>query len=254
MAASMKIEMGTSELRSPEAIKATVAEFIATMFFVFIGVGSIASFIATAGGGGILMIAVAHGLAIGLLVAAIGPISGGHINPAVTIATVITNRISVTRGGMYIVAQLLGAVLGALLLKLWLDSQVLDQIPGAGGHQLDHNTVKSQLAGMGIEAFLTGLLVWTVFATAIDSRGNAIIAPLAIGFAILVIHLVAIPLTGAGVNPARTFGPQVVFNRWHDWWIYYVGPILGGSIAGLLYYYLYMMEGEKAAATPAPAQ
>ena len=248
--ASMQKQMGASELTSPETLKATAAEFIATMFFVFIGVGSIASFIGTAGGGGILMIAVAHGLAIGLLVAAIGPISGGHINPAVTFATIITNRITVTRGLMYIVAQMLGAVLGALLLKAYLNDALLKQIPGAGGHQIDRDFVSSTLAGMGIEAFLTGLLVWTVFATAIDAKGNAIIAPLAIGFAYLVIHLVAIPLTGAGVNPARTFGPQVVFNRWHDWWVYYVGPLLGGGIAGLLYYFLYLWEGEKAAAAP----
>lgn len=98
------------------------------------------------------------------------------------------------------------------------------------------------------------MLVWTVFATAVSPKGNAVIAPIAIGFSILVIHLVAIPLTGAGVNPARTFGPMLVFNRWDDWWIYYAGPLLGGGIAGLLYYFLYLREDEKAAAQPAPAQ
>jgi aquaporin TIP len=251
MARNMQIELGASELTSPDAIRASIAEFIATMFFVFAAVGSIVSFIATAGGGGIVLIAFANGLAFALLVASIGPISGGHINPAITFATVVTNRITVTRGLMYVAAQLLGAVLGALLLRLFIDDALLKQIPGAGGNALDRSTVPSQLAGVGIEAFLTGLLVWTVFSTAIYRQGNIIIAPLAIGFSILVINLVAIPLTGAGVNPARTFGPALVFNRWDDWWIYYVGPVLGGSIAALLYYFLYLMEEEAAEASAA---
>jgi MIP family channel proteins len=247
----MQMELGIAELTSLEAIKASIAEFIATMFFVFFGVGSIAAFIATAGGGGIVLIAFAHGLAIALLVAAIGPISGGHINPAVTFATVITNRITVTRGVMYVVAQLLGALLGALLLKAFVIDSLLDQIPGAGGHALDRNAVPSQLAGMGIEAMGTALLVWTVFATAVYPKGNIVVAPLAIGFAILVAHLVLIPLTGSGINPARTFGPMIVFGRYDDWWIYYAGPLLGAGIAGLLYYVLYLMDDERAAAAVA---
>jgi glycerol uptake facilitator-like aquaporin len=120
-------------------------------------VGSIASFLLTPTqnfqglvlSSGIIIIALAHGLTIALLVAGIGPISGGHINPAVTFATVITNRISITRGAMYIVAQLLGAVVGALLLKAFIDDSLLKQIPGAGGHSLNTDAVPSQLAGMG---------------------------------------------------------------------------------------------------------
>jgi aquaporin TIP len=246
------IRMGTGELSSPEAIKASVAEFIATAFFVFAGVGSIVAFVVTEGGGGIPLIAFAHGLAIALLVAAIGPISGGHINPAVTFAAVITNRITVTRGLMYVVAQLLGALLGAFLLQIFLVDDVLNLVPGIGGHGVNDQVVSSNVAAFGIEALLTGLLVFTVFGAAVYPKGNAVIAPIAIGFAILVIHLVAIPLTGSGVNPARTFGPMIVFNRWDDFWIYYLGPLLGGGAAGLLYYYLYMMQDERAAGGPGP--
>jgi glycerol uptake facilitator-like aquaporin len=112
--------------------------------------------------------------------------------------------------------------------------------------------VSSNVAALGIEALLTGLLVFTVFGAAVFPKGNTIIAPLAIGFAILVIHLVAVPLTGAGVNPARTFGPMIVFDRWDDAWIYFVGPLLGGAVAGLLYYFLYMMEDERAAGGAGP--
>jgi aquaporin TIP len=238
----MTMTVGSAELRSPDAIKASIAEFIATTFYVFVGVGSIASFIATAAGGGILLIAFAHGFAFALLIAAIGPISGGHINPAITFALVITNRISVTRGLMYIVAQLLGGVLGALLLRAFLNDGLLDQIPGAGGQALDRGVVTGPLAGVGIEALLTGLLVFTVFATAVHGRAPAALAPLAIGFAVLVIQIVSIPMTGSGANPARTFGPMLVFNRYHDIWIYYVGPLLGSGAAGLLYYLLYMAD------------
>ncbi|HXH21509.1 MAG TPA: MIP family channel protein [Dehalococcoidia bacterium] len=247
-----ELRLGTGELSSREAIKASIAEFIATAFFVFVGVGSIVAFLATEGGGGIPLIALAHGLAIALLVAAIGPISGGHINPAVTFAAVITNRITVTRGLMYWVAQLLGALLGAALLQVFIVDDVLNGVPGIGGHGVNDEVVSSNLAALGIEALLTGLLVFTVFGAAVYPKGNTVIAPLAIGFAILVIHLVAIPMTGSGVNPARSFGPMVVFNRWDDFWIYFVGPLLGGGAAGLLYYFLYMMEDERAAAGAGP--
>jgi MIP family channel proteins len=245
--------IGADELKSPETIRATFAELLATMFFVFVGVGSIAAFVLTGGGGGIVLIAVAHGLAIALLVAGIGPISGGHINPAVTFAMIITNRVTVTRGLMYIAAQMVGAVIGAALLKVFLEGALLDSIPGAGGHGVADDAVNGTLAAMGIEAFLTGLLVWTVFSAGVHPHGNHIIAPLAIGFAVLVIHLVAIPITGAGVNPARTFGPALMgvgggndIGVWDDWWVYYVGPLLGGAVAALLFYYLYLMDVERA--------
>ncbi len=261
MAQSKQFDLGLAELGSRDAIKASIAEFIAVTIFVFVGVGSIASFLLTANqdvplilASGIVLIALAHGLTIALLVAGIGPMSGGHVNPAVTFAMMLTNRISLTRGVMYWIAQMLGAVFGALLLKLFLDDALLKSIPGAGGHQISHDIV-TNLGALGVEATLTFVLVWTVFATAVDPKGNHLIAPLAIGFAVLVIHLVAIPITGAGVNPARTFGPMLVFNRFNDgWWVYYVGPMLGASIAGLLYYFLYLMDDEKAAAQSAPAQ
>lgn len=241
------MEMGSEELTSPITIKAAIAEFLATMFFVFVGVGSICAFIVTGGGGGIPLIAFAHGLAIALLIGAVGPISGAHINPAVTFAAVITNRITVVRGLMYWVAQVLGAIVGALLLKLFIADIVTSEIPGMGGHAIAEDVVPNTMAGFGIEAFLTGLLVFTVFGAAVYPKGNPAVAPLAIGFAVLVIHLVAIPFTGAGVNPARTLGPAIVFGEFDDLWVYIVAPLLGGAIAGLLYYVLYIMEDERAA-------
>jgi MIP family channel proteins len=244
------IVLGQEELSSPDALKATFAEGIATLLFVFVGVGSImafgASFLALADASAFLGIAFAHGLTIALLVTAIGRISGGHINPAVTFGAVVTGKVSVTRGGMYIVAQLIGAVIGAALIKIFIVGELVDAM-GLGAHAINDEVVRSAMAGLGIEAVLTFVLVWTVFATAGDPRGNQVIAPLAIGFAVLVIHLAAVPLTGAGVNPARSFGPALVQGEWTDHWIYWIGPLLGGTIAALTYHFVYLTETEEPA-------
>jgi aquaporin TIP len=239
---------------STDDLKASFAELLATMLFVFIGVGSVAMAIFEAGA--VLEIAMAHGLAIALLAAGIGPISGGHINPAVTFAMLITGRIAVPRAVLYIIAQLIGACLGVLLLRGLLSDELLSFVPGAGGHAIEGSIVTEPIYGMGIEAVMTFLLVWTIFATAVSPRGSALIAPLVIGFAVLVIHVVAVPMTGAGVNPARTFGPALllpgaaegVIGRWEDFWIYYIGPLIGASAAALSYWLLYLTDEEPPAA------
>src|SRR3989304_6143236 len=198
------MELGVEELTSPATLKATFAEVVATALFVFVGVGSIVAFGVT----GSLDVAFAHGFAIALLVAGIGAISGGHINPAVTFATVITGRITPTRGAMYVVAP---------------------------------------LAAVGLEAVGPFVLVWTVFAVAIAPRGGSgIIAPLFIGLAVLVAHIVLIPLTGSGINPARTFGPALGNNAWTDHWVYWVGPLIGAAAAAITYYVLFLMPEEQA--------
>ena len=96
---------------------------------------------------------------------------------------------------------------------------------------------------MGIEAVGTFLLVWTVFAVAVAPRGNSgIVAPLYIGLAVVVAHLVMVPLTGTGINPARTFGPALVNGRWDDFWVYLIGPLIGAALAALSYQFLYLSE------------
>jgi aquaporin TIP len=237
------MDVGLQELTAPASLRATFAEFVATLLFVFVGVGSV---VVAAGGGGVVGVALAHGLAIALLVAGIGAISGGHINPAVTFAMVITGRITITRGGMYVVAQLAGAVVGMLFLRAFLIDEVVDAV-GPGGHVINKEVVRESLNAVGLEAIGTFMLVWTVFAVAVTPRGNSgIIAPLFIGLAILVDHLVLIPLTGSGVNPARTFGPALVNNAWTDHWVYWVGPLLGAAVAGVTYFLLYMQDEEEA--------
>jgi len=237
--------MGAEELNSPDLWRAAFAEFLAMAIFCFIGVGSVA---VVGAGGGILSIALAHGLAFALLVAGIGAISGGHINPAITFSMIVTGRISVVRGAVYIVAQLAGAVLGVALLSVLLVDGLIDAT-AAGGNEINRQVVPSDWGAIGLEAVGTFILVWTVFAVSVTPRDNkGIVAPLFIGLAVLVVHLVLIPLTGAGINPARTFGPMLVNDAWTDWWIFWVGPLLGGFLAGMSYYVLYLMEPAKPAA------
>ena len=233
------LETSKRKFTSREAWRSTLAEFIVTLLFVFLGAGSVV----VSGGlpNGDLdaarlgIIAVAHGLAIAILAYATANISGGHINPAVTFAAWMTNKISAARGLMFIAAQLSGAVIGALLL--------LATIPAAadtnlGAHALGHDVSISM--GLLMEIIVTFALVFVIFATAVDPGGMGNLAPLAIGLAVLVDHLVAVPITVASMNPARSFGPALVSGAWSDHWIYWVGPLLGGAGAGLVYQFMFI--------------
>ncbi len=234
MAISEVFDFKVSEFTSLEAWRTTFAEFIATLLFVFLGAGSVV-ITGTLSGGDLTVtrlvaIALAHGLAISLLVFATAHISGGHINPAVTFAAMLTKKIGRTRGLMLIVAQIVGAVAGAALL--------LGTIPDAADTNLGAHALGPGVSiGMGVtmEIVVTFALVFVVFATAVDSGGMGNLAPIAIGLIVLVDHLVAVPITGASMNPARSFGPALVAGEWADHWVYWVGPLLGGAIAGLVY-------------------
>ncbi len=243
----MKEFLAVDDLRSPAAWQAAIAELIATFGFVFLGTGAVAVAVQIMGNGelnssGFILVAIAHGLAITVFIAAIGRISGGHINPAVTIAAVVTRRMGLAKGVMYVGAQLVGAAAGAFFL--------LGVIPDAfegnlGVHSLGTleqtigaTSVRTTIGpGVGVvtEMALTFFLVFVVFAAAMDTRGSASLAPFAIGFIVLVDHLVGVPLTGASMNPARSFGPALAAGEWADHWVYWVGPIAGGIIAGVLY-------------------
>ena len=138
-------------------------------------------------------------------------------------------------------AQLIGAVIGAALLALVLAGNVEGDL---GAHSLG-NALSSKGAGVIVEAILTFVLVFTVFATAVDRRGLGNAAPIAIGFAILIDHFIGVPLTGASMNPARSFGPALVANAWSDHWVYWVGPLLGAAMAGLFYHFVFLVPAEK---------
>ncbi len=239
--------------------KAAVAEFFGPFALCVAGIGAIISTQTLAGGGNLVAVALAHGLAIGLMVAALGHISGGHFNPAVTISMLATGEIGVTRAIYYIVAQLLGGVAGAGILTVIF--------PALGELGRNNTGVNLGLPGLGpdvtiaggviMEAVMTFFLVLVIFGTAVDPRGPKAIAPLAIGLIITMDILGGGRITGAAMNPARAFGPAVVQQDFTNWWIYWVGPIAGGLIAAFAYRSIWlsrygMPHPNPAKSTPAP--
>lgn len=220
-----------------DPIRRGVAEFIGTFTLIFVGAGAIMS------AGGIhdptlIGIAVAHGFAIAVMVSAVGHISGGHFNPAVTFGMLVTGRIEPWLAVVYWAMQFGGAVVAALLLD-WIYPTAAVDAAHLGSPIL--NSSIGSGAGVAVEAILTFFLVWVVFATAADPRGTfKSIAGLAIGFTITLDILMGGPLTGAAMNPARAFGPELVNGYWTNAWIWYVGPIVGGVAAALLYEWLYL--------------
>jgi MIP family channel proteins len=212
-----------------------VAEFVGAFTLVFIGGG--AGIIA---GSDLVAVALANGLAIGVMVTNLGHISGGHFNPAITIAFLATRRIKVSLAGLYVIAQLAGATAAALILRwIWGDHLFLRAVPNSPFV----NDGKSVV----IELVLTFFLAWAVWATAVDPRGAfKAVAGLAIGLTITADVLMGGTLTGAAMNPARAFGPELVSGFWGDAWIYWVGPILGALFAAFAYDWLYLRPVELA--------
>jgi len=218
---------------------AAFAEFLATLLFVFIGAGSVVMVGGAGDNSGLVAIALAHGLAIAVLVAATAKLSGGHINPAVTLGAVVAGKMKPAVGVVYIASQLLGAIVGALLLDLLIVNELTDAV-NLGAHGLNSDAIEGPGAGFVVEIILTFILVFAVFATAIDKRGMANLAPVAIGLAVLIDHFVGVRLTGASMNPARSFGPALVAGEWDDHWIYWAGPLAGGALAALGYHFAFL--------------
>ena len=215
-----------------EILRRSVAEFVGIFALVFIGAGSVIT------GGGLVAVALAHGLILAIMVTAMGHISGAHFNPAVTFGFLITRRIAPILGAAYLAVQFLGAVAAALILKWIYPTNVADAAK-LGAPQLNPEITAG--AGLVLEAIMTFFLVWVVFATAADPRGAfTIVAGFAIGLTIAADILIGGPLTGAAMNPARAFGPELVQNYWSNAWIWYIGPLLGGGLAALAYELLYL--------------
>jgi MIP family channel proteins len=220
--------------------KAAVAEFIGTFALIFFGAGTI---IAT-GNGNLLAIALAHGLAIAIMVSLMAHISGGVFNPAIQIALWVTGKMPTRRTVVYLVAELAGAVAAAALLKYFSPGLAFTSVDGgtpvvAPGYAIGKAVL--------VEAVATFFLVWAVFGTAIDDRGAfRITGGFTIGLVITIDVLAVGALTGAAMNPARWFGPALITGTWTNWWVWIVGPIAGGIIAGVAYWYLYLQGKEPA--------
>ena len=208
--------------------KQCVAEFIGTFALIFIGIGAIHNLGGLEKNGGLLGIALAHGLAIAVMVSATAGISGGHLNPAVTFGLMLADKIDLKGAFAYWLSQLAGAVAAAWMCLVVLDTTaVFNGTPVVGKDvTLGHAVI--------IEAVLTFFLVFVVFGSAVDERAPKI-GGLAIGLTVALDILFAGPLTGAAMNPARAFGPALVGGQWTHHYVYWAGPLLGGGLAGLIY-------------------
>ncbi|MDE2822466.1 MAG: MIP family channel protein [Chloroflexota bacterium] len=206
-----------------------IAECIGTFGLVFIAAGA-AMVDETSGGGlGIIGNALASGLVVTAMVYATGHISGAHINPAVTLGFALVRRISLRDAGVYWVAQMVGAILAAVVLRL-----LLGKVGIMGGHAI---TIEPAQA-VGVEIALTFLLMFVIMAVATDKRAVGQAAALAIGATVTFDILVGGPLSGGSMNPARTTGPAILAANWEDLWIYWVGPPVGAALAAFLYTWL----------------
>ncbi len=224
-------------------IRAWFAEAISTFALVFFGPLSIIMTAAVFGNGlsteTIFVISLAHGAAIGLMVYSFGHISGAHINPAVTIPMIITKKIKIADGIGYIICQIIGAIIASFSLKLILPelgAKVNYGVQG-GPSELLHGDA---ILGLSLEIILTFFLVTVIFMTAVHKKAAPGFHGIAIGGMIFLLHLVGIPLTGASMNPARTLGPAIASGFWEFHWIYWVGPIIGGIIAGMIMNYIFV--------------
>ncbi|XXG73224.1 hypothetical protein AAC387_Pa07g2180 [Persea americana] len=233
------------ELSSWSFYRAGIAEFVATFLFLYITILAIMGFKRSqdeskslCASVGIQGIAWAFGGTIFFLVYCTAGISGGHINPAVTFGLLLGRKISVTRAVFYMVMQCLGAICGASVVK-GLETPHYYHMYGGGANTVSFGYTKA--AGLGAEIVGTFILVYTVF-SATDAKRKArdshvpVLAPLPIGFAVFLVHLATIPITGTGINPARSLGAAIIYNSdyaWENHWIFWVGPFTGATLAAI---------------------
>jgi aquaporin TIP len=211
--------------------KALIAEFVGTFTLIFVGVGAIAANHMSGGTLGLTGIALAHGLAIAVMVSATGAVSGGHLNPAVTFGLLLGRKIGASSAVGYWVAQCLGAIVAAALVKTAFPADALSAV-GMGTPALGSGITP----GMAIVAELitTFFLVFVVYGTAVDARAPKV-GGLFIGLTVALDIMAIGPISGAAMNPARHLGPALMGGGMGEAWIYWVGPLAGGALAGLLY-------------------
>ncbi|XP_077253189.1 aquaporin TIP1-1 [Tasmannia lanceolata] len=218
----------------PDALKAALAEFICTLIFVFAGEGSGMAFNKLTNDGsttpaGLVAASLAHAFGLFVAVSVGANISGGHVNPAVTFGAFIGGNITLLRGILYWIAQLLGSTVACLLLKFATHGMTTAAFSLSTGVTVWNAFV--------FEIVMTFGLVYTVYATAIDPKKGSLgtIAPIAIGFIVGANILAGGAFTGASMNPAVSFGPALVSWSWENHWVYWAGPLIGGGLAGVVY-------------------
>jgi aquaporin Z len=218
--------------------KALLAEACGTFWFFFVGAGAIIN------GGALLEVSLAHGITLAVAIAVFGAISGGHFNPAVTFGLALAGKHPWARVPSYWIAQLVGGVLAGFALRYVFDYAIvaIDKThlgtPALGGGV-------TPLTGIVVEALLTIFLVWAVYGTAVSPLAPKI-AGFGIGLAVMTDILLGGPLTGAAMNPARWFGTAVPAGFYDNWYVYWIGPLLGGAIAGLSIRYIFAPPTDRA--------
>lgn len=223
-----------------------LAEMLGTLAFTFVA-GSMLIVTPDMGGGsvGLLIAAVATAITYAIIVSALYPVSGGHINPAVTIGHVVARRMPPSIAMLYMGAQITGALLGALLLQFIYRDVVAEAAKTAtlAFGEAYHGSWAAIFTGGFLEAMLTFVLVLAYFGTLVDRRGNRALGGFGVGLVLLVSMLFAFPLTGAALNTARVFGTAAVASHWADFGMYWLG-LVGGLVAGLVYEYLFASREE----------
>ncbi len=221
-----------------DSIRHFTAEFIGTFALVFVGGAAIMTVKQTGSAAGLIEVALAHGLILAVMVSALMRISG-HFNPSVTLAFLATRRIDAAMAGLYIVGQLLGAIVAAYALKATFPEAIFAATRG-GGQAIALDITGGQ--AFLLEAIATFFLAFVVFGTAVDQYAPKI-GGLAIGFVVAADILAIGSMTGASMNPARSFGPAVASGVFEAQLIYWLAPITGAVLAGLLYQNLFMKRG-----------
>lgn len=216
-----------------DILRRCIAEFIGTFALVFVGVGAVT--IGQDKGGGLLSVALAFGLTVAVMVSATLHISGGQFNPAVSVALLVTRKMSLHDTLFYVLTQLLGAVAAAGALQLMFGGYV-----NSNGTPVPNLPFFTPMKAMWMEVVLTFILVFVIFGVAVDKRGPNVIAGLLIGLTVTLDILFGGPYTGASMNPARSFGPALIGRVWDHHWVYWVGPLLGGMLAGLVYNFAFL--------------
>lgn len=190
----------------------------------------------------VIHIAFTFGLVVATLAQILGPVSGCHVNPAVTVGLLVSGNCSVLKALCYTVCQCCGAIAGSAVLKALIPAE--SGALGLGATNLGNSVTEAQ--GMVLEAIITFLLVLVVHAVTdpkrVDAKGWA---PLMIGLTITACHLAAVPATGSSMNPARTLGPAVIQGNWTNFWVYWVGPLLGACAAGGFYKMVLKLHAEE---------
>jgi aquaporin Z len=219
-----------------------VAEFVGTFALVFIGGGAIAAVASTQMAGGLIAVALAHGIILAVLVSATMRVSGGQLNPAITLSLLATRKISGAVAGVHVAAQLSAATLAAWALKVLLPVSITSATR-LGGQSVSLEISTSQ--AIGLEAIATFFLAFVIFGTAVDAKAPKL-GGLAIGATIAADILAIGPFTGASMNPARSFGPALMSGVFEGHVIYWIGPLLGAMAAAVLYDWFFIRRAPAA--------